>query len=105
MFDRDGFVYAVEAYGDRIKIGWSADPIARIAALEREHGFLYRWAVVPAKQIEEQQLHARWSHRALGSEWFQATDAMRSFFEKLAESVEVRVLPPEAVQATRGTEA
>jgi hypothetical protein len=70
-----GWVYVVEGEGGRLKIGWTADLERRIPLLERSLGYdVYVWGIAPGTRADEAWLHERWSHRAVGHEWFEWDD-------------------------------
>lgn len=75
--DRQWFIYAIQG-GERIKIGISADPEARLAQLQSSASVELRLiAKRPGTREEEQRLHGELAtHREYG-EWFRDVPAVR----------------------------
>lgn len=94
---KSGFVYFIRAaQSDLVKIGFSIDPISRIAALAVASPLrLDLIAYSPGTQDDERFLHDRfktdWSH----GEWFRASDSILS----LAETVKSGGFLPDEFRA------
>ena len=72
-----GAVYAI-ADGDRVKIGWAFDPVARLRQLQIGNAnqlclIGYVAAVDPAKDVER-GLHDIFAERRISGEWFDDSD-------------------------------
>lgn len=78
-----GFVYLIlNATLRQIKIGYSAQPLRRIVALQTSvphHLTLMHW--FPGTRETERQLHERFDSHHLGREWFYAHDDILEYFK------------------------
>lgn len=76
---RQPSVYFVR-YRDRVKIGYSIDPMTRIKA----HPFDEILAIVPGDRTAEKQAHAAFAHLRENGEWFRAEDDLLEFARGIA---------------------
>lgn len=80
-----GYVYAIEAPGGIVKIGWSRNPERRavqIAASEQAHVTLRGY--LSAEKALEGALHAAFRHARVRGEWFRLDDpAVHGFVSAL----------------------
>lgn len=75
-----GFVYAIGDGEDRVKIGWSADPIHRMAKLQTDcptRATLL--GLVPATKAQEAELHELLDPWRLNGEWFRLEGIVAAF--------------------------
>lgn len=80
-----GFVYAI---GDehRVKIGWSADPVRRLAKISSDcPGHIRLLGAVPATKEQEAEAHELLAPWRIGREWFRHEGPVAAF---------VKMLPP-----------
>jgi hypothetical protein len=72
-------------YDDRIKIGTSANPRLRIAALPHDEVLAFERGGRPL----EQRRHAQFAeHRIPRTEWFESNDALRAHIEEVSAGVD-----------------
>lgn len=76
---RQPSVYFVR-YRDRVKIGYSIDPLTRIKA----HPFDEILAIVPGDRTAEKRAHAAFAHLRENGEWFRAEDDLLEFARSIA---------------------
>jgi hypothetical protein len=82
---REGFVYFVQADDGPIKIGYSRNVRARLAALQvNTHLSLRLLGSMPGGEILEAQLHARFSEDRIRGEWFAASTDLLGFIRQMA---------------------
>lgn len=81
----DGFVYFLEAVGlQRIKIGYSKDPEARLKSLQTGSPVpLVEIGRIPGDQQSETDLHQQFDHLRLDGEWFHAVKQLRDYIRGL----------------------
>jgi Putative antitoxin of bacterial toxin-antitoxin system, YdaS/YdaT/T5orf172 domain len=78
-----GYVYAIES-GDAVKIGWSANPLARMNGLKATHpGRLRLLGFVPASRRQERELHHLCEAQKIRGEWFRKDGAVIHFLSIL----------------------
>lgn len=76
-----GFVYFI-ACGDRVKIGYSEDPVKRLAKINSDSPWPCELlGYVKAGDFPESEIHQRFAPVRLHSEWFALTDEIRAFIE------------------------
>ena len=103
-----GYVYLIEALGTGlVKVGYSANPKVRLAALTRGSAAWLRLVGSFEKSHEdEQSLHRRFSELREHHEWFRDDGAIRDEFESRATwrphrerspSVELQELPQQPI--------
>lgn len=74
-----GFVYFI-ACGDRVKIGYSADPARRLVKINSDAPWPCELlGFVLATEFPEAELHARFAHLRLHGEWFALSPEVREF--------------------------
>lgn len=73
-----GFVYFVR-FSDRIKIGWSGNPEARLKNVPHDEVL----AIVPGTMQDERKLHAAFAHHRVTGEWFKAERDLVDFIADL----------------------
>lgn len=76
---RHGWVYFVR-YRDRVKIGYSIQPKARI----QQHPVDEVLAIVPGEPIDEKRAHAAFAHLRENGEWFRAEPELLDFARSIA---------------------
>jgi len=77
------FVFA--SHHGPVKIGFSIDPMRRLAEIQRDWPEGLRLVgVVPGGFSEEQRLHKRFSHLRLHGEWFRPDDELTTFIRETA---------------------
>ena len=107
LADRLGHVYVIFS-GDRVKIGFSRKPFARIGDLMTGFAAPPRMVIVfRGRPRDEKALHARFAaHRASG-EWFRLTAALQreimrlSTFETLSEALRQGTKPEQSLNEFR----
>lgn len=80
-----GFVYYLRREdGGQIKIGYSLDPVRRAKTIERAIGCAVTiLAVRPGRMADEAAEHRRFSHLALGCEWFRPDSSIGAYIASL----------------------
>lgn len=79
-----GFVYAIAAGNDRVKIGWSSDLMKRLTKLQTDCPDEVRLlGVVPATVRQEQELHRLLAAYCISREWFRLEGAVSAFVSML----------------------
>jgi hypothetical protein len=76
--DVSGFVYFA-LFGDRIKIGWSANPTTRLRSIPHDEVL----ALMPGTMRNERQCHEAFAHLRVTGEWFEAAPDLMSFIDRL----------------------
>ncbi|GAA1800619.1 hypothetical protein GCM10009749_05680 [Agromyces neolithicus] len=72
-------------YGDRIKIGTSANPRHRFASLPHDEVLAFE----RGGRLREQRRHAQFAeHRITGTEWFESNEALVAHVTELSEGVD-----------------
>jgi hypothetical protein len=74
-----GLVYCIR-FGDRVKIGWTADLKQRLKALPYDEVI----AVTPGAVADEQAVHRRFALLRLTGEWFKDDPEIREFVGRWA---------------------
>jgi DNA-binding XRE family transcriptional regulator len=94
----EGFVYAIESDG-LIKLGWSADPIARATKIASDNPHPIRiLGVIPGGKEVETQLHHRFAAFIVRGEWFALPDeARREIENSWTVPIRNRVAPENAL--------
>lgn len=97
--DAWGHTYFVRR-GDAIKIGHSALPKQRMAALQASFpDRLQVLAVIPNTIIDELTAHRKFDHLRIGGEWFRIAPDLLEFIEQVkAEATRMNQSPPEVVE-------
>lgn len=87
-----GFVYFIQARGGGpIKIGYSANPEKRLAALQTASPYdLAILAIRPGSRDDEAALHDRLSAHRLRGDWFEDCDLVRQALPDAAQSGRAR---------------
>lgn len=75
-----GFVYFVR-FSDRIKIGWSGNPTARLRNVPHDEVL----AIVPGTMEDERQMHAMFARFRVNGEWFEAKRDLLQFIAALPQ--------------------
>jgi hypothetical protein len=79
---------------DRVKIGFSTDPINRIATIQNTGGGSYRVvACVPGTFADEQRLHVQFGSLRLHGEWFRVDGELREFLRAPATNLRKAIEP------------
>lgn len=82
-----GFVYAIRC-ADRVKIGWSSDPVRRFGKIESDSPFeCERLGYWPGSMDDESAVHKRFADIRMHREWFAATPPLMAFIEQMAMPV------------------
>jgi hypothetical protein len=79
----DGYTYFIRC-GDRVKIGRSADPLRRMAALSMSNPEALQLLGVLPGSDRESELHRRFAHQRLRGEWFSLDGELAAFIQTLA---------------------
>lgn len=79
---RTGSVYFVR-YRDRVKIGFSINPMDRIKA----HPYDEVLAIVPGERVDEKRAHAAFAHLRENGEWFRAEEELLAFARDIGRKV------------------
>ncbi len=78
-----GYIYAIRRPDTQeIKIGWTADPVARLRNLQVAHARPLELAVAYAVDLPsnlERQLHAQFCAHRLRGEWYVESDEIRAW--------------------------
>lgn len=79
-----GFVYAIGDGRGRVKIGWSGDPLRRLAKIRSDcPSAAALFGVIPATREQEQEAHALLKPWRANREWFYLEGAVVAFVEML----------------------
>lgn len=80
----DGFIYAISNSAGAVKVGWSKNPIRRVAAVQI--GSLSKCVLVgkaPGSKAEERAIHDRFASYRIYGEWFRHEGAVSEFVDAL----------------------
>lgn len=83
--EREGVVYFI-LFRDRIKIGWSSQPLRRIGRLPHDEVL----AVVPGTLVDEARCHRAFRAYRCDGEWFKDCEDIRSCAESLAAGMPIK---------------
>lgn len=75
-----GFVYFVR-FSDRIKIGWSGNPGARLKNVPHDEVL----AIIPGTMLDERKLHAAFARHRVVGEWFELNQDLLDFIADLTQ--------------------
>jgi hypothetical protein len=85
-----GWVYFASSHDDHgepvIKIGYSENPLRRIATLRTSNPWINCIGCLPAGVKTEGFLHAKWSDLHVSGEWFRSTDELRKWIDDACNS-------------------
>jgi len=73
-------------FGQRVKIGFSANVRERLKALPHESVL----KVIPGAPADERRWHAQWQHLRVTGEWFELTDELMSAIDNAGPDIHPR---------------
>lgn len=80
-------VYFLQRKDEMIKAGLSDNPLSRKKQLQHNHGRLIELGFVKGDHITEREIHHRFSHLAIGHEWFKPGKDLLDFIEENASKI------------------
>lgn len=86
---RSGFVYFIQQGLDGpIKIGFTIDPMERLASLQTANPYeLHLLGCIAKNEALERELHQKYSHHHLRGEWFSPADEIVDYIADNAKSL------------------
>lgn len=97
-----GYVYAISDGEDRVKIGWSSNPIRRLAKISSDcPGNVSLLGLVEATRAQEAEAHALLNPWRVNGEWFRLEGPVLAFVQMLPKPRPRRVPSDNVIQAFR----